>query len=109
MMDKQDLEAEVRQAPLIERLEKVHTIIGELCAEGRSPRMSIPVRSDDEDFFAVVTLQDAIYELKVLRGICPECDHDGCMFDCRRGLLWCANCDASICVGGPKLLEDTDQ
>lgn len=45
---------------LQERLAAARKIIGILAAEGRGPRMSIPVRSDeDEDFVVAYAIDDA--------------------------------------------------
>jgi hypothetical protein len=52
------LQAEVRETPLSERLERCRSMIGKMCSEGRPPKMSIPVRSEDEDFFISTTIQD---------------------------------------------------
>lgn len=75
-MTQEDLERKVREsAPLIERLDKCHEMIGKMCSEGRSPRMTIPVQWDDEDFFISTTVQDAIRVLKINDGcICGSTD-----------------------------------
>ncbi len=51
---------EIREIPLLERLERCIDMIGAMCAERRPPMMSIPVRATDEDEFIVATLKDAI-------------------------------------------------
>ena len=42
---------------LIERIGKSKNIIGDLCKEGRCPKMTIPVHPDDEDIFIIDTLK----------------------------------------------------
>ena len=60
MSDLDKLHFAIRQTPLLERLTQAQTMIGKMCAEGRYPRMSVPVRATDEDVFISLTLQDAI-------------------------------------------------
>jgi len=55
----EDLKNQVREMPLPERLQAARTMIERMSSEGRPPRMSIPVRHCDEDFFIVTTLEDA--------------------------------------------------
>ena len=50
---------EIRAIPLNERIETAIKMIGAMCAEGRGPHMSVPVRAKDEDMFIVATLRDA--------------------------------------------------
>lgn len=40
------------------RIEMAHSMIGKMCAEGRPPKMSIPVQGTDEDVFITVLLSD---------------------------------------------------
>lgn len=54
------LEARVRETPLPERLKECQRRIGNMCAERRGPKMSIPVEHYDDDFYICTTLQDAI-------------------------------------------------
>jgi hypothetical protein len=54
-----DIKNEIREIPLLKRLESSAERIGLMCKEGRPPDMSIPVRADDEDLFITTTLQDA--------------------------------------------------
>lgn len=56
----EQIENEIREAPLLERLGRCVDMIGAMCAEVRPPAMSIPVRAEDEDLFVVTTLKDAI-------------------------------------------------
>jgi hypothetical protein len=63
-----DLVNEIRsKGTLVERLDQCRQIIVKLCSQNRRPKMSIPVSSDDEDMFMIVTLADAIKELNVLK------------------------------------------
>jgi len=39
-------------------------MIRKMCAEGRSPKMSIPVQWNDEDIFIITTIADALKELE---------------------------------------------
>lgn len=56
----EELVKQIREsAPLIERLDKCHEMIGKMCAESRPPKMTIPVQWHDEDLFIATTLQDA--------------------------------------------------
>ena len=56
----EQLEEQVRKTPLLARLRMCRSMVGKMCSEGRPPKMSIPVRPEDEDFFISTTLQDAI-------------------------------------------------
>lgn len=59
-MTPEELENRVRESgTLAKRLDKCRAMIGEMCKAGRPPRMSIPLRWDDEDFFINTTLRDA--------------------------------------------------
>lgn len=59
-----DLQQQARSAgTLQERLEQSRTRIATMCADLRGPRMSIPVRATDDDYFICLTLQDAIEAL----------------------------------------------
>lgn len=59
-MTHEDLVKQVRDsAPLLDRLDTCHEMIGQMCKNGRPPKMTIPVRWDDEDFFIATTLEDA--------------------------------------------------
>lgn len=55
-----DIENEIREVPLLERLSKCIDMVGAMCAELRPPEMSIPPRASDEDEYIVTTLKDAI-------------------------------------------------
>jgi rubredoxin len=66
----------IRQTPLEERLTEGRDLISKLCSQGRPPRMSIPVNAADEDFFLIVTLEDALNALQSPMPIityCPKC------------------------------------
>lgn len=63
------LKAQVREAPLLARLEYSRVMIAKMCKEGRPPRMSIPMQPTDEDFFISVTLEDAIAELQKVNSL----------------------------------------
>jgi len=60
----EQLEATVRQTPLKERLTLADEMIGQMCSQGRPPKMTIPVQATDEDFFIGVTLRDARAEIE---------------------------------------------
>lgn len=55
-----ELEARIRQAPLVERLRTASAMIGRMAHDQRPPKMSIPVQPYDEDVFISVTLADAV-------------------------------------------------
>lgn len=57
-MSREELEAKIRKIPLKERIKTCQKMIGSMCSQGRPPKMSIPVNSEDEDFFIVTTLRD---------------------------------------------------
>lgn len=65
-MREDELKAQLRKTPLIERLEQSRKMIGKMCSEGRAPKMTIPVAWFDEDFFISTTLKDAIDKLKAI-------------------------------------------
>ena len=56
---KETLEARVRETPLADRLKECQKRIGNMCAELREPKMSIPVEYYDDDFYINTTLADA--------------------------------------------------
>ena len=62
------LQAELREVPLTTRLEASQNRIGAMCSEGRAPKMSIPVRAVDDDFYICTTLRDALAEIERLTG-----------------------------------------
>lgn len=49
----------IKETPLLERIDKAIDMICAMCAEGRYPKMSIPVQPTDEDVFISETLRDA--------------------------------------------------
>jgi hypothetical protein len=59
----QRLQTELRETPLRERMRNSCGRIGEMCADGRPPKMSIPVRSVDDDFYIATTIRDAEDEI----------------------------------------------
>jgi hypothetical protein len=65
-MSHEDLISEVREMPLETRLREAMRMVGDMCAHGRPPRMSIPVRASDEDFFICQTIRDAIDALAAM-------------------------------------------
>jgi len=67
-MSQQELEERVRGIPLQVRLDECRRMIGNMCAEWRGPKMSIPTAWDDEDFYIATTLKDAIAALDELAG-----------------------------------------
>lgn len=48
---------------LIARLNESHQRIARMCAEGRGPRMQIPVNPDDDDLFICAAISDAKAEV----------------------------------------------
>lgn len=61
------LAAAIRRTPLADRLDRCQQIIGTLCAEGRCPKMRIPVTADDEDLVLCQTLEDAATLVSLVR------------------------------------------
>ena len=59
MSDLDKLNHAIRQTPLLDRLEQARRMIGRMCADGRCPRMSVPVQETDEDVYISLTLRDA--------------------------------------------------
>lgn len=49
----------IRETPLLERIDKAIDMISAMCADGRCPKMSIPVQPTDEDVFISETLRNA--------------------------------------------------
>ncbi len=78
MTTREELENEVRASgPLADRLKECARRIGLMCSDGRCPRMSVPVRWDDDDFFISTTLQDALFDVKRLdSGMIETTDRD---------------------------------
>ena len=66
MSDLDKLHLTIRQTPLLERLKQAQTMISKMCAEGRHPRRSVPVRPCDEDVFISLALSDAAALIKQL-------------------------------------------
>lgn len=60
MCNLDQLHLTIRQTPLLERLAQAQTMISAMCAEGRYPRMSVPVQATDEDVYITLTLRDAV-------------------------------------------------
>lgn len=54
---------------LIEDLRECSERIGNMCAECRGPRMSVPVRQDDDDIFISNTVIAAALEIERLHGV----------------------------------------
>lgn len=68
------LKARVRETPLLERLQDCRKRVGDMCAERRGPRMSIPVEYRDDDFYICLTVEDAKTEIAELRTHLLEAD-----------------------------------
>lgn len=49
MSDLDKLNHAIRQTPLLDRLEQARRMIGRMCADGRCPKMSVPVQATDEE------------------------------------------------------------
>ena len=64
---KETLEARVRETPLVDRLKECQQRIGNMCAELRGPKMSIPVEYYDDDFYICTTLADAQATVEALQ------------------------------------------
>lgn len=64
---KETLEARVRETPLADRLKECQKRIGNMCAELRGPKMSIPVEYYDDDFYICTTLADAQATVEALQ------------------------------------------
>lgn len=54
------IKEQARQGKIESRIEKAHKMIGAMCAEGRPPRMSVPVQGTDEDQFISILLDDLL-------------------------------------------------
>lgn len=54
-------------ADIIDRLDEAHKRIATMCSEGRPPRMTIPVRPDDDDRFICQAIRDAQELIQFLR------------------------------------------
>lgn len=59
---------------ITERLKECTTRIGTMCGDGRPPKMSIPVRDDDDDIFITTTCLQAAQEITELRAALAERD-----------------------------------
>ena len=66
-MSMESLEARLREIPFLDRLTMGQSMIGEMCSDGRPPRMTIPVQWNDEDMYISTTLKDAMSEIETLR------------------------------------------
>lgn len=56
----EELNQQIRQsAPLLDRIQECKRRIGEMCSEGRPPKMTIPVQWNDDDMFITETLDEA--------------------------------------------------
>jgi len=66
----EELENKVRASgTLADRIKECACRIGSMCSEGRGMRMSIPVQYDDDDFFILTTLHDALlHQSKAITG-----------------------------------------
>lgn len=68
MSEREDvLKARVRETTLLERLEQCRKRVGDMCAERRGPRMTIPVEYSDDDFYICTTVQDAKAKIEELQ------------------------------------------
>lgn len=64
MITLESIEKRVRDsAELADRLEECKRRVGNICATGKQPKMSIPVEWYDDDIFIITTLKDAIIAL----------------------------------------------
>lgn len=54
-----ELNARIREVPLLERLDRSNSMIAKMCSERRPPKMTIPVQWYDEDYFICLTVKDA--------------------------------------------------
>ena len=66
MSDLDQINFTIRQTPLLKRIEQAQTMISAMCADGRYPKMSVPVQATDEDVFISLTLGDAAATIKQL-------------------------------------------
>lgn len=71
-----ELKERVRQKPLIDRLEESRRRIGDMCAKGRCPKMTIPVQYNDDDFYINTTLFDAQEIITQLQGLVREVENE---------------------------------
>lgn len=72
------LQEQIRQTPLTERLAMAKQMIAKMCSQKRPPAMSIPVQATDEDIFISTTLTDAI-EALTKNEVMLETSNDVCM------------------------------
>ena len=71
-----------------DRLKECTTRIGTMCGDGRPPRMSIPVREDDDDIFITTTCLQAAQEITELRAALQERDAEiGDLPEAQRNML----------------------
>lgn len=61
-----------KHAELIKRLRECTSRVGSMCSDGRPPRMSIPVRDDDDDIFITRTCMEAAAALESESAAVPE-------------------------------------
>lgn len=73
---KETLEARVRETPLADRLKECQQRIGNMCAELRGPKMSIPVEYYDDDFYICTTLADAQATVEALQRVRDEFERE---------------------------------
>ena len=76
---------------ILDEIERARKIVGGLCAEGRHPRMSIPVQHDDEDRVLVRVLdgcERAIHALQAAEARLSAGHND----TCGSALLMDGNC-----------------
>ena len=66
MSDMDKINFTIRQTPLLKRIEQAQTMISAMCADGRYPKMSVPVQATDEDVYISLTLSDAAALIKQL-------------------------------------------
>ena len=69
------LKARVRETPLVDRLQDCRKRVGDMCAERRGPRMSIPPEHYDDDFYICVTVEDARERIAAIDSQLAEADN----------------------------------
>lgn len=60
---------EARDGTLEERVSTARAMIGNMCAEGRCPKMSVPVRGTDEDQYISILLRDLMSVINDYSGV----------------------------------------
>lgn len=58
------MQAQIRETPLLVRLEQARKMIFEMCRGHRVPKITVPKQPTDEDIFIMVTIMDAADQIE---------------------------------------------